>query len=143
MTTEQLKGSGRYLSFPFRMESEGGRRSGRTDHVREQIAQVLLTLAGERVFLRDFGIGAQQLLFLPMTADLWSRIENSLAAGVSEALKGEAEPGSISVSAGPAPGRPEKLDILVRYRLATLNLEEEVKFAIAGGELVPPIQEGS
>lgn len=142
MATEQLKGSARYLTFPFRVETDGGRRSGRTDHVREQIAQVLLTASGERVFQRQFGIGAQQLLFMPMTADLWSRIEASLAAGVSEALKGEAEPGSIFVSAGPSPGQPERLDILVRYRLAALNLEEEVKFAVSSGELVPPIQEG-
>ena len=57
MATEQLKGSARYLSFPFRMDKDGGRRSGRTDHVREQIAQVLLTAPGERVFLPLFGIG--------------------------------------------------------------------------------------
>ncbi|MDJ0824929.1 MAG: GPW/gp25 family protein [Rhodobacter sp.] len=143
MATEQLKGSARYLSFPFRVETDGGRRSGRTDHIREQIAQVLLTAAGERVFLRQFGIGAQQLLFMPMTAELSSRIEASLAAGVSEALTGEAEPGSIFVSAGPSKGQPEKLDILVRYRLAALNRDEEVKFAISSGELVPPTQEGN
>lgn len=143
MATEQLKGSARYLTFPFRVETDGGRRSGRTDHVREQIAQVLLTATGERVFQRQFGIGAQQLLFMPMTPDLWSRIEASLAAGVSDALKGEAEPGSIFVSAGPSPGQPEKLDILVRYRLAALNLEEEVKFSVSSGALVPPIQEGA
>lgn len=140
MATEQLKGSGRYLSFPFRFEKEGGRRSRRTDHVREQIAQVLLTGPGERVFLRNFGIGAQQLLFLPMTPELWSRVEAALAAGVSDALKGEAQPGSIHVSAGPAPGEPEKLDILVRYTLAAINAEEEVRFGISNGLLEPPVQ---
>lgn len=142
MATEQLKGSARYLSFPFRMDKDGGRRSGRTDHVREQIAQVLLTAPGERVFLPQFGIGAQQLLFLPMTPELWGRIESSLAAGVSDALKGEAEPGSILVSAGPSPGKPEQLDILVRYRLAALNMEEEVTFSISNGALMPPGQGG-
>lgn len=142
MAVERLKGSARYLSFPFRMEKEGGRASGRTDHVREQIAMILLTGPGERVFLPEFGIGAQQLLFQPMTPSLWSRIEAALAAGVSDALKGEAEPGSIQVSAGPAPGRPEQLDILVRYRLAALSLEEEVKFSISNGRLLPPGQGG-
>lgn len=138
MATEQLKGSARYLSFPFRMDRDGGRRSGRSDHVREQIAVIVLTAPGDRVFLPDFGIGAQQLLFLPMTPQLWGRVESSLAAGVSDALKGEAEPGSIEVSAGPAPGSPEQLDILVRYRLSALNAEEEAKLSISNGPLTPP-----
>jgi uncharacterized protein len=138
MATEQLKGSGRYLAFPFRMEKEGGRRSGRIGHVREQIAQVLLTGPGERVFLKEFGIGAHQLLFLPMTHTLWARVEAALAAGVSDVLKGEVQPGSIFVSAGPAAGAPERLDIHIRYTLSAVNAEEEIKFSISDGLLEPP-----
>ena len=140
MVTEQLRGSSRYLSFPFRMSRDGGRKAARTDHIREQIAMILFTQAGERVFLPEWGIGAQQLLFMPMNEQLWSRIEAQLSAGVSNALQGEVQPGSIEVSAGPAPGRPEKLDILIRYRLAALNLSEEVTFSVAGGVLLPPEQ---
>lgn len=138
MATEQLQGTARYLSFPFRMERQGGAQSGRTEHVREQIAQLLLTGPGERVFLKEFGLGASKLLFLPMTPELWSRIESTLAAGVSDVLKGEAVPGSITVTAGPSDGREERLDIVVRYRLAALNLTEEITFTITDGALTPP-----
>lgn len=143
MATERLRGSARYLSFPFRMTGEGAARSGRIDHVREQIAQILLTQPGERVFLPDFGIGAQQLLFLPMSPQLWARVESALAAGVAEALRGEAEPGSILVTVGPRSGQPEVLDILIRYRLAALNLTEEVTFTISSGALIPPGSQGT
>jgi phage baseplate assembly protein W len=83
MITEQLHGSGRYLSFPFRMTSKGGLQSARMDHIREQIAQVLLTGPGERVFLKNFGLGVNKLLFMPMTNELWRQIESSLAIGIA------------------------------------------------------------
>ena len=135
MATEQLRGSGRYLTFPFRMTARGGAQSARAEHVREQIAQVLLTAPGERVFLKSFGLGVSRLLFLPMTPELWSRVESTLAAGVAEVLKGEAEPGSIAVSAGPSPGRPEQLDIKLSYRLAALDRSEELHFSVDPGGL--------
>lgn len=138
MPVEQLKGTGRYLSFPFRMTAEGGARSARADHVREQIAQVLLTGPGERVFLREYGLGVSRLLFLPMTPELWSRVESALMAGLADALAGEAEPGSIAVAAGPAAGAPETLEIRVRYCLAALNRREELTFTVSDGVLAPP-----
>lgn len=137
MPTERLKGTSRYLAFPFRMTHDGGAASARMDHIREEIAQVLMTGPGERVFLPQFGLGAQRLLFAPMTNELWRRIESSLAAGISEALKGEAVPGSVSVSAGPSPGSAEQLDIVVRYTLAALNKQEELPFTLADGALTP------
>ena len=142
MATERLKGTGRYLAFPFRMTENGGAQSARMNHLREQIAQVLLTGPGERVFLPDFGLGVMRLLFAPMTNDLWRRIESSLAAGISEALKGEALPGSVSISAGPAPGRDEQLNIVIRYKLAALNKQEELQFTISDGALTVPGSQG-
>lgn len=138
MATERLKGTGRYLRFPFRWTPAGGAQSARRDHVREQIAQLLLTGPGERVFLKDFGLGVHKLLFLPMTPELWSRIESTLAAGLADILKGEVESGSIQVSAGPSVGRPEQLDVSVRYRLAALNRREELQFTVTDGRLAPP-----
>jgi hypothetical protein len=138
MASERLRGSGLYLRFPFAMGVDGGVRSGRVEHVREQIAQVLLTGPGERVFVPEFGLGVRNLVFAPMTDELWSRIESALAAGVADALRGEAEPGSIVVSAGPAPGAENELHITIRYRLATLSKSEELTFTVANGALVAP-----
>ncbi len=138
MAVEQLKGSARYLSFPFRISRDGANASARADHVREQIANIVLTSSGDRVFLKDFGIGAPRLLFLAMTPQLWSRVEAALAAGVADALKGEAEPGSIQVRVGQADGEPERLNILVRYKLSALNQNEELTFTVSNGVLEPP-----
>lgn len=115
--------------------------SGRADHVREQIAQILLTNPGERVFVKEFGIGAPQLLFLPMTPQMWSRVETTLTAGVSEALKGEAQQGSIQVSIGPAAGSPTTLEIVIRYQLVALNKDEELVFTVSDGALRAPGEE--
>ena len=134
---ERLKGSGRYLSFPFRMTEAGGAQSGRLAHVREEIVQVLLTGPGERVFLPEFGLGVGRLLFLPMNEQLWTRIETSLSSGIAEALRGEALPGSIAISAKPA-GGGEQLDIKISYRLAALNKTEEMEFTVSDGFLVAP-----
>jgi hypothetical protein len=138
MASERLHGSGRYLRFPFAIGTDGGLQSARLDHVREQIAQVLLTGPGERVFVSGFGLGVRSLVFAPMTDALWSRIETSLAAGVADALRGEAEPGSIVVSAAADPGGEGALQIIIRYRLAALSKSEELTYTISNGALVAP-----
>lgn len=140
MSTEQLNARTRYLAFPFRMSPQGSDQSGRQAHIREQIAQLLYTQPGERVFLPAFGIGLAQLLFMPMTDSLWRRIEITLASGLAEALKGEVQPDSILVRAGPAPSDPATLQITVQYRLAALNLSEKMQFDITEGALELPKQ---
>lgn len=133
MATEQLHGPSRYLGFPFRVAGDGVAHSGRLAHFREQIVLLLLTQPGERVFLPEWGIGAAGLLFMPMTPRLRARIEGALAAGVAEALQGEAEPGSIHVAAAPKEGRSEGLQITISYRLAALTLDQKLRFEISNG----------
>lgn len=138
MATELLTSRARYLAFPFRMTRAGAAQSNRQAHIREQIAQLLYTQPGERVFLPEFGIGIAQLLFLPMTDALWRRIEATLASGIATALMGEVLPESIAVTAGPKPGSDATLLIVVTYGLAALNLTEETRFEIADGMLMVP-----
>ena len=54
-----------YLAFPFRVEKGGPRLSSRSDHIREQIEQVLFTDPYERVFRPEFGAGVRALVFEP------------------------------------------------------------------------------
>jgi len=138
MATEELTARNRYLAFPFRMTRGGVAVSGRRAHVREQIAQLLFTQPGERVFVPEFGLGLAQLLFLPMTDALWRHIEVTLAAGLARALQGEVLPDSLVVRAGPKDGDPATLLIVVQYRLAALNLDEEAMFELSDGPLMPP-----
>lgn len=138
MATEPLSARNRYMAFPFRMTGEGSAISGRQAHIREQIAQMLFTQPGERVFLPGWGIGLAQLLFAPMTDTMWRRVELSLAAALAEALAGEVLSDSIQVTVGPAPGDGATLKIVIRYALAAVNLSEKVEFDITDGVLKLP-----
>ncbi|NBF39482.1 MAG: hypothetical protein GVY14_03610 [Spirochaetes bacterium] len=54
-----------YLDFPFDIDGRGRTaRTGRDDHVRDMIEQVLFTNPGERVNRPEFGCGLQQLVFM-------------------------------------------------------------------------------
>ncbi len=56
---------GRYLSFPFRIGSDGRTAlvADLNDHVRDEIVQLILTGTGERLFLPDFGTNVRRLVF--------------------------------------------------------------------------------
>ena len=58
---------GPHLSFPFRIGPDGRTVQVRslTEHVRDEIVQLILTSPGERLFLPEFGGGARRLVFEP------------------------------------------------------------------------------
>lgn len=62
---------GRHLAFPFRIGAEGrtATPASDSDHIRDEILQLLLTDPGERPFLVEFGGGVRKLVFEP-TSDV-------------------------------------------------------------------------
>jgi phage baseplate assembly protein W len=56
---------GKHLSFPFRIGPEGRAAtiSSLSDHVRDEVIQLILTNPGERLFLPEFGGGVRRLVF--------------------------------------------------------------------------------
>ncbi len=58
---------GPHLSFPFRIGVDGRtvQVALLTEHVRDEIIQLILTNPGERAFLPEFGGGARRLVFEP------------------------------------------------------------------------------
>lgn len=60
-----------FLDFPYRFDG-GGRTAvtGRRDHIRDLIEQVLFTSPGERVMRPDFGSGLLALVFEPNSTAL-------------------------------------------------------------------------
>lgn len=56
----------RALDFPFAIDARGrSATTGRDDHIRDMILQVLFTDPGERVNRPEFGCGLKQLAFQP------------------------------------------------------------------------------
>ncbi|MCY0096587.1 GPW/gp25 family protein [Hoeflea ulvae] len=133
---DPINAPGAYLGFPLRISGDGARQSGRKLHLKELVIQSLLTAAGERVFVPNFGIGIQRFVFAPMTENLWERIENRLIGDLSEILRGDADTNSISVSARPDAGQSEILRVVVRYRLIAIDREDSVELAISGDDMM-------
>ena len=124
-----------FLAFPLRMTTADVATTDRSRHVRDQIEQVLFTMAGERVFRADFGAGAQRLVFEPNAPPLWELTRKRLLAALIEALKGEVDPRTLDVRVGAKDHGEtvgEELDITVTYALAALGGREEHSFRIGG-----------
>jgi len=122
-----------YMAFPFQMDVKGVITSTRSDHIREQIRQVLLTNPGERVFRLEFGVGVRRLVFEPNNTALWELTRQRLFASLSDVLRGEVDPASLEIERLSKENTDETLHIRVAYRLATINRREEHVFQFPGG----------
>lgn len=117
----------RYLKFPFRVGDDGPLTSTRSQHVREQIEQVLFTSPRERVFRPEFGVGIRRLVFEPNNAALWNITRKQLGASLVEALQGEVDPKTLAIDINHEDG---KLIIDISYMLAAINRSESQQFTV-------------
>jgi phage baseplate assembly protein W len=118
-----------FLKFPFHVGENGPELSGRAEHVRSRIEQVLMTAPGERVFRPDFGIGVKQLVFEPNTSALWSVTETRLVSALADALRGEVDPNTLQAG---VTGEGEKLTVSISYTLARIGVREDFEI-VSGG----------
>ncbi len=118
-----------YLAFPLRVDALGPKTDTRQAHVRGQIEQVLFTSPGERVFRHEFGAGVKRLVFEPNGSALWELTRKRLSAALTESLQGEVDPKTLEIDVR---GNGERLEIVVSYRLATINRDETFTFAFGG-----------
>jgi phage baseplate assembly protein W len=118
-----------YLKFPFSIGDDGPKTSSRSEHVREQIEQVLFTSPRERVFRPEFGVGIRRLVFEPNNEALWNITHKQLTASLTEALHGEVDPKTLEVKIDHEGG---KLIILISYMLAAVSRRESQTFTVSG-----------
>ncbi len=118
----------KYLTFPFSIVKDGPKTSTRSEHVREQIEQVLFTNPKERVFRSEFGIGVRRLVFEPNNMALRNTTVKRLNASLAEALHGEVDPRTLEIEVS---NEDAKLNIQISYVLAAINKKESHMF-IAG-----------
>lgn len=116
-----------YLKFPFSVGDDGPKTSSRSEHVREQIEQVLFTGPKERVFRPEFGVGVRRLVFEPNNAALRNTTLKRLNASLAEALHGEVDPRTLEIDVS---NEDEKLIIHISYVLAAINRQESHTFAL-------------
>ena len=114
-----------YLTFPFRVEAGGPRTSGRADHVKEQIMQVIFTASRERIFRPEFGAGLRNLVMEPNSSALAELTRKRLRVSLAEALHGEVDPKTLEVEARV---EEERLWITIRYTLATIGKRESLSY---------------
>ncbi|MGN6809844.1 MAG: GPW/gp25 family protein [Thermomicrobiales bacterium] len=79
--------SGFDIDFPFHFDSRGRTATtGRDDHVRDMIEQLLFTNPGERVNRPDFGSGLLQLIFAPNNSELAAALQFTMQAALQRWL---------------------------------------------------------
>jgi phage baseplate assembly protein W len=117
-----------YLKFPFIVGKDGPKTSSRTEHVREQIEQVLFTSPKERVFRPEFGVGVRRLVFEPNNIALRNTTIKRLNASLAEALHGEVDPRTLEIDVS---NEDEKLIIHISYILAFINRQESHTFPVS------------
>ncbi len=116
-----------YLKFPFSVGDDGVKTSSRSEHVREQIEQVLFTSPKERVFRPEFGVGVRRLVFEPNNVTLRNTTVKQLNASLAEALHGEVDPRTLEIGVS---NEGEKLIIHISYVLAVINRQESHTFTL-------------
>lgn len=124
--------NGRHLAFPFRIGSDGRSAAPQsdTDHIRDELLQLLLTSPGERLFLPEFGGGVRRLVFEPASDVLRgvvkARITNALSRWLSQRLTVEL----IDVTFD---SPTAQLEVTVKYRPSGSPDSRVVKFQRSGG----------
>lgn len=106
---------GRHLAFPFRIGPDG-RTATPADlpsHVRDELLQLLLTNAGERLFLPEFGGGLRKLVFEPLEESLAGVTKARLTQAINRWLGHRVTLENLTVTTSGA-----QFEVEIRYRLA-------------------------
>lgn len=75
------------IDFPLHFDGRGRTATtGRDDHVRDMIEQLLFTNPGERVNRPDFGSGLLELVFAPNSPELAAALQFSMQAALQRWL---------------------------------------------------------
>jgi len=141
-----MPGNGRHLAFPFRIGSDGRTAAPQShaEHVRDELLQLLLTSAGERLFLPEFGGGVRKLVFEPASDVLRGMVKARITDSISRYLGSRLTVELIEVRFGDEPGvsgeRSELaldpltggIEVIVRYRPAGTADSRIIKFQRTG-----------
>ena len=121
--------AGRHLAFPFSIGADGrtATPASDSDHVRDEVLQLLLTDPGERPFVVEFGGGVRRLVFEPTSDVLRGVVKARITQALSRWLGARLTVEMLEVDfAG------ETLEVTVKYRPAGSTDSRVVKFQRRG-----------
>jgi phage baseplate assembly protein W len=121
---------GRHLSFPFRIGVDGrtAQVESLTDHVRDELIQLILTNLGERAFVPEFGGGARRLVFENVDATSRAMTKAILTQAISRWLGERIQLDDLTVG-----GEDSTLEIEIKYRIAGAGDVRIMRFQRGGG----------
>ena len=115
---------GRSLSFPPRIGGDGRFvYSEGENNIRESIAVILKTEAGERLMLANFGAGLGRFLFEPNEASTHTRIADAIGNALGR-WEPRIEVEEVAVTADPRD--PQAALATIAYRLIATNARERI-----------------
>lgn len=122
---------GRSMSFPPRVDANGRFAwSEGTRNVHESIKIILLTEAGERLMLPEFGAGLKRFLYEPNTVATRHLIEEQITRSL-EQWEPRIQIQEVNVEADPSDDR--KAIATLRYNLVATQQTESVTLHVALG----------
>lgn len=121
--------TGRHIAFPFRIGADGRSvaPASDSDHVRDEVLQLLLTDPGERPFVTEFGGGVRRLVFEPASVVLRGITKARISQALSRWLGHR-----LTVEALEVEFDGERIDILVKFRPAGAEDSRILRFQRQG-----------
>ena len=124
-----MSSTGRHLAFPFHVGPDGRTATpeNESDHVRDELLQLILTAPGERPFLPDFGAGARKLIFEPTSDVLRGVVRARITQAISRWLGHRLTLEALEVNFD-----GNRIEIEIKYRPAGSPDSRVVKFQRTG-----------
>lgn len=122
--------SGRHLSFPFRVGTDGRliQVASQEEHVQDELIQLILTNLGERAFLPEFGGGARRLVFESASEATQAMTKAMLTQAISNWLGHRLTLENLAVRV-----ENETIEVEIQYRLAGSDDSRRLRFQRGGG----------
>ena len=116
--------SGTHLAWPYGFDAAGRTACvGHEEHVKQMLAQLLFTNAGERVNRPDFGSGLLQLVFAPNSPELATALQFNMRAAIQQWLGDVVELNALEVTSEDA-----TISIHLRYIIRATGTVQTAHF---------------
>ena len=115
----------RHLSLPFRIGPNGrtAQVTSIEEHIRDELTQLMLTNPGERLFLPEFGVGLQQLIFMKLDESATALAKTALKKNLVKWLGHRIIRDNLKLEV-----RNAKLFLTINYRIKETNESQRLIF---------------